>query len=79
VDESRPNVISRVATNVSGASTRARIGITPSDGVEVRKSGIFHVQLDERRVTCCSTRFCIVGWDFGNGDKDIEVASRFFA
>ncbi|KAL2349880.1 hypothetical protein BJ546DRAFT_1013159, partial [Cryomyces antarcticus] len=79
MDESRPNVISRAANNVSRASTRARIGTTPSDGVEVRKSGIFHVQLDERRVTCCSTGFGIVGWDFGNGDKDIAVASRFFA
>ncbi|KAK4942823.1 hypothetical protein LTR66_014668 [Elasticomyces elasticus] len=74
-----PNVISEVATNVSEASTRARIGTTPSDGVEVRKPGVFHVQLDERRVTCCSMGFGIVGWDFGNGDEDIEVASRFFA
>ncbi|KAK0770140.1 hypothetical protein LTR75_017973, partial [Friedmanniomyces endolithicus] len=79
MDESRPNAISRVATNVSGASTRARDGATPSDGVGVHKPGIFHVQLDERRVTCCSMGFGIVGWDFANGDKDIEVASRFFA
>ncbi|KAK4962351.1 hypothetical protein LTR66_012683 [Elasticomyces elasticus] len=79
VDRSRPNVISNVATNVSEASTRTRIGTTPSDGVNVRKPGVFHVQLDERRVTCCSMGFGIVGWDFGNGDEDIEVASRFFA
>nr|OQO30201.1 hypothetical protein B0A51_11597 [Rachicladosporium sp. CCFEE 5018] len=49
------------------------MGTTPSDGDEVRKSGIFNVQLDERRVTCCSTGYGIVGWDFGNGDKDIET------
>ncbi|KAK0840148.1 hypothetical protein LTS02_017274 [Friedmanniomyces endolithicus] len=79
MDESMPNVISGVANNASGVSTRARSGATPSDGVEVRKPGVFHVQLDERRVTCCSTGFGIVGWDFGNGDEDIEVASRFFA
>ncbi|KAK4963899.1 hypothetical protein LTR66_012587, partial [Elasticomyces elasticus] len=78
-DENNRDVISRVATNVCRASTSARIGTTPSDGVEVRKPGIFHVQLDERRVICCSTGFGIVGWDFGNGDKDIEVASRLFA
>ncbi|KAK0843730.1 hypothetical protein LTS02_016001, partial [Friedmanniomyces endolithicus] len=78
-DESRPNGMARVAHNVSGASTRALDGATASDAVEVHKPGIFHTQLDERRIICCSMGFGFVGWDFANGDKDIEVASRFFA
>ncbi|KAK4994802.1 hypothetical protein LTR66_005243 [Elasticomyces elasticus] len=78
-DENSANVISRSATNVSGAVSGSRVGIAPSDGGEIPRPRIYHVQLDERRVTCCSTRFGIVGWDFGNGDKDIEVAGGFFA
>ncbi|KAK5011035.1 hypothetical protein LTR28_006175, partial [Elasticomyces elasticus] len=78
-DENSANVMSRSATNVSGAVSESLVSIAPSDGGEIPKPRIYHVQLDERRVTCCSTRFGIVGWDFGNGDKDIEVASGFFA
>ncbi|KAK0256583.1 hypothetical protein LTR35_018267 [Friedmanniomyces endolithicus] len=77
-NENTPNIISRSASNVSGAVSGARGGVAPLDGVEIRKPRIYHVQLDERRITCCSTRFGIVGWDFGNGDKDIQLASRFF-
>lgn len=60
------------------AITEAEISTAPSSGVEIRKSGIFHVQLDERRLICCS-RFGIIGWDFANGDQSIELASRVFA
>ncbi|TKA62392.1 hypothetical protein B0A49_13263 [Cryomyces minteri] len=78
-DETRARVISRLATDTSEAITGAQAGTPRVDSGEVRKPEIFQVQLDERRLTCCSTRSGIVGLDFGNGDRDIEVASRFFA
>ncbi len=78
-DEISPEVDARSATNISGAVSGAGVGIAQLDGVEIRKARIYHVQLDERRITSCSTRLGIVGWDFGNGDKNIELASGFFA
>lgn len=62
-----PNDVSRSATSISGLVSGP-----------IRKPRIYHVQVDERRITCCSIRFGIVGWDFGNGDRDIQLASRFF-
>jgi F-box and WD-40 domain protein 1/11 len=41
-------------------------------------SRVFKLQFDSRRIICCSQDPTIVGWDFANGDKDIEVASKFF-
>ena len=40
---------------------------------------IFKLQFDARRIVCCSQDPKIVGWDFANGDPDIEMSSRFFA
>jgi F-box and WD-40 domain protein 1/11 len=42
-------------------------------------SRVFKLQFDSRRIICCSQDPTIVGWDFADGDKDIEEASRFFA
>lgn len=39
---------------------------------------VFKLQFDARRIICCSQTPIIVGWDFANGDKRIEEASRFF-
>ncbi|KAK4152306.1 hypothetical protein C8A00DRAFT_35001 [Chaetomidium leptoderma] len=39
---------------------------------------VFKLQYDARRVICCSQRSVIVGWDFCNGDLELEEASRFF-
>ncbi|TID14504.1 WD40 repeat-like protein [Venturia nashicola] len=41
-------------------------------------SRVFKLQFDSRRIICCSQDPTIVGWDFANGDKDIEDAARFF-
>lgn len=41
-------------------------------------SRVFKLQLDSRRIICCSQDPTIVGWDFANGDKEIEDAARFF-
>lgn len=40
---------------------------------------VFKLQFDARRIICCSQTSTIVGWDFANGDADLEEASRFFA
>ncbi|KAI6335366.1 hypothetical protein MCOR30_003843 [Pyricularia oryzae] len=40
---------------------------------------IFKLQFDVRRIICCSQTSVIVGWDFCNGDQELEEASRFWA
>lgn len=40
---------------------------------------IFKLQFDARKIICCSQSSIIVGWDFCNGDPELEEASRFFA
>ncbi|ORY64513.1 uncharacterized protein BCR38DRAFT_342915 [Pseudomassariella vexata] len=39
---------------------------------------VFKLQFDARRIICCSQTTTIVGWDFCNGDAELEEASRFF-
>ncbi|KAI5863551.1 WD40 repeat-like protein [Durotheca rogersii] len=40
---------------------------------------IFKLQFDARRIICCSQTSTIIGWDFCNGDPDVEEVSAFFA
>lgn len=40
---------------------------------------VFKLQFDARKIICCSQSPVIVGWDFCNGDPELEEASRFFA
>lgn len=42
-------------------------------------SRVFKLQFDARRIVCCSQDSRIIGWDFANGDAEIEAASQFFA
>ncbi|KAI1754883.1 WD40 repeat-like protein, partial [Xylaria castorea] len=39
---------------------------------------IFKLQFDARRIICCSQTSTIVGWDFCNGDAELEEVARFF-
>ncbi|KAI0393566.1 WD40 repeat-like protein [Xylariaceae sp. FL0594] len=39
---------------------------------------IFKLQFDARRIICCSQVSTIVGWDFCNGDPELEEVARFF-
>ncbi|KAI1121339.1 hypothetical protein F5Y10DRAFT_102810 [Nemania abortiva] len=39
---------------------------------------IFKLQFDARQIICCSQVSTIVGWDFCNGDAELEEVSRFF-
>ncbi|KAK8134167.1 hypothetical protein PG984_006179 [Apiospora sp. TS-2023a] len=39
---------------------------------------VFKLQFDARRIICCSQTSTIVGWDFFNGDPELEEACRFF-
>jgi F-box and WD-40 domain protein 1/11 len=48
---------------------------TPANGTNSR---VFKLQFDSRRIICCSQDPTIVGWDFANGDREIEIASEFF-
>ncbi|CAI4219651.1 unnamed protein product [Parascedosporium putredinis] len=47
-----------------------------ADGTPAR---VFKLQFDARRIICCSQTSVIVGWDFCNGDAELEAVSRFFA
>lgn len=49
--------------------------IPPGDTSAAR---IFKLQFDARRIICCSQTSTIVGWDFCNGDPELEEASPFF-
>lgn len=41
-------------------------------------SRVFKLQFDARRIVCCSQDSRIIGWDFANGDGEIEECCRFF-
>ncbi|KAF4594852.1 F-box/WD-40 repeat-containing protein [Ophiocordyceps camponoti-floridani] len=40
---------------------------------------VFKLQFDARKIVCCSQAPVIVGWDFCNGETELEEAARFFA
>ncbi|EON96070.1 putative f-box wd repeat-containing protein 1a protein [Phaeoacremonium minimum UCRPA7] len=40
---------------------------------------VYKLQFDARRIICCSQTSVIVGWDFCNGDPELEEAAKFFA
>ncbi|KAI0136763.1 F-box/WD repeat-containing protein 1A [Xylariales sp. AK1849] len=40
---------------------------------------VFKLQFDAHKIICCSQQSTIVGWDFCNGDPELEEAARFFA
>ncbi|KAK7948469.1 WD domain-containing protein [Apiospora aurea] len=48
--------------------------IAPAD----QNPRVFKLQFDARRIICCSQTSTIVGWDFYNGDPELEEACRFF-
>lgn len=41
-------------------------------------SRVFKIQFDARRIVCCSQDSRIIGWDFANGDPEIEECGKFF-
>ncbi|XWX01790.1 hypothetical protein V2A60_009819 [Cordyceps javanica] len=50
--------------------------LTPAENAPAR---VFKLQFDARKIICCTQSQIIVGWDFCNGDKELQEASRFFA
>lgn len=48
-------------------------------GEGVNPARVFKLQFDARRIICCSQTAVIVGWDFCNGDPELEQAVRFFS
>ncbi len=55
---------------------RTRDALPPIDAANPAR--VFKLQYDARRIICCSQTSVIVGWDFCNGDPELEEASRFF-
>ncbi|KIW02424.1 uncharacterized protein PV09_06240 [Verruconis gallopava] len=62
------------AANNNNNPTNALAPIQPTGA----NSRVFKLQFDSRRIICCSQDPTIVGWDFANGDPEIEEASIFF-
>ncbi|KAK3952319.1 F-box/WD-40 repeat-containing protein [Pseudoneurospora amorphoporcata] len=60
---------------MAGGRHHPHIPIAPAEENSPR---VFKLQYDARRIICCSQTSFIVGWDFCNGDKELEEATRFF-
>lgn len=58
-----PHTFNRAAPNTGGIQPTSRV---------------FKLQFDDRKIICASQDSKIVGWDFANGDREIEEACRFF-
>jgi F-box and WD-40 domain protein 1/11 len=52
--------------------------INGGQGDATNPARIFKLQFDARRIICCSQTSTIVGWDFCNGDPELEEAAKFF-
>lgn len=50
--------------------------IAPAENAPAR---VFKLQFDAHKIVCCTQAPIIVGWDFCDGDPELEEASRFFA
>lgn len=60
------------------------LGLPPSHhphiaAAENAPARVFKLQFDARKIVCCSQAPFIVGWDFCNGDTELEETARFFA
>lgn len=60
------------------AYAHAHHALVPHPAATHANSRVFKLQFDSRRIICCSQDPSIVGWDFANGETEIEEASRFF-
>ncbi|KAI0010532.1 WD40 repeat-like protein [Xylariaceae sp. FL0662B] len=63
------------APQAQGQATQPHPHLAPADASPAR---IFKLQFDARQIICCSQVSTIVGWDFCNGDPELEEAARFF-
>lgn len=50
----------------------------PVDDDLIGASRVFKLQFSSRFIICCSQQPVIVGWDFANGERELEEASAFF-
>jgi F-box and WD-40 domain protein 1/11 len=47
--------------------------------VDAQAPRVFKLQFDAHRIICCSQAPIILGWDFCNGDPELDEAVRYFA
>lgn len=66
----------QAAAAAAAAATAATAAFDVPDPANAAR--VFKIQYDARRLICCSQRSVIVGWDFCNGDAELEEASRFY-
>ncbi|KAK3348595.1 hypothetical protein B0T25DRAFT_591348 [Lasiosphaeria hispida] len=74
-----PALPNPLPTAQAPAQHRPPLAHAPADGLDAANSPrVFKLQYDARRIICCSQTSVIVGWDFCNGDSELEEATRFF-
>ena len=65
----------------TGGGGHAHLGVAQGHipAPENTPARVFKLQFDARKIICCCQSPIISGWDFCNGDPELEEASRFFA
>lgn len=74
-----PNTLPTAASTPGTGAPPPRQSTHPHIAGDQGPARVFKLQFDARKIVCCSQAPVIVGWDFCNGDKELEGASRFFA
>ncbi|KAK5989494.1 F-box/WD repeat-containing protein 1A [Cladobotryum mycophilum] len=62
--------------HTAGQTLQPVLRIMPAENAPAR---VFKLQFDARKIICCTQAPVIVGWDFCNGDSELEEVARFFA
>ena len=66
----------QAANNAAAAHANAALGHHQhqhgSPPPRPESNRVFKLQFDARRITCCSQNKVVVGWDFANGETDLE-------
>ena len=67
------------AANAAGAQNPHQHPHIATAADAANAARVFKLQFDARRIICCSQTSIIVGWDFCNGDPELEEVSPFFS
>ncbi|RDA95953.1 hypothetical protein CP533_5931 [Ophiocordyceps camponoti-saundersi (nom. inval.)] len=69
----------QLAQATAAANHHPHMAVTENAPAENMPARVFKLQFDARKIVCCSQASVIVGWDFCNGEAELEEAARFFA
>ncbi|KAG5971581.1 hypothetical protein E4U58_007380 [Claviceps cyperi] len=75
----QPSLLPLVHAAAGAAAAAAITSHHPHIVSENPPARVFKLQFDARKIVCCSQAPVIVGWDFCNGDRELEETASFFA